>query len=97
MITTNSCSADDVAAEHPGAVEQRQHAVLEHQHRLARHRAHRLLDRRCVRSIRSSGIANGAPETSTWRAETIASVSGRRIWASVPAPGVESITTSPPS
>ena len=40
--------------------------------------------RRSVRSTRSSGIANGWPPASTSSAAMIASVSGRRIWATVP-------------
>ena len=54
-------------------------------------------DMRSVRSMRSIGKANGASATSTWRAETIASVNGSRICATVPTPGSESIRTSPPS
>ena len=50
-----------------------------------------------MRSIRSSGIANGRPSASTISAAMIASVSGRRIWAVVPWPGSEVIRTSPPS
>ena len=52
---------------------------------------------RTVRSMRSSGIANGRPSASTISAAMIASVSGRRIWALVPWPSSEVIMTSPPS
>ena len=52
---------------------------------------------RTVRSMRSSGIANGRPSASTISAAMIASVSGRRIWAFVPLPYSEVIMTSPPS
>ena len=53
--------------------------------------------RRTVRSIRSIGIANGRPSTSTSSAAMIASVSGRRIWAVVPWPSSDVSSTSPPS
>ena len=52
---------------------------------------------RTVRSMRSSGIANGRPSASTISAAMIASVSGRRIWALVPLPCSEVMMTSPPS
>ena len=52
---------------------------------------------RTVRSMRSIGTANGRPSTSTSSADMIASVSGRRICATVPCPCSEVIKTSPPS
>ena len=70
------------AAESAGGVDERQHAV-------ARATSMRWpatertgwSARRTVRSMRSSGIANGRPPASTSSAAMIASVSGRRIWA----------------
>ena len=53
---------------------------------------------RTVRSMRSSGIANGRPSASTISAAMIASVSGRRIWALVPWPqlgGHEDLAAEP--
>ena len=52
--------------------------------------------RRTVRCTRSSGIAKGRPPDCTSSADMIASVSGRRISAVVPAPCTEVSVASPP-
>ena len=97
-ITTNSCSPVAVAAERLGALEQRDHAVLEREHpppgdlsgRCARRAAASARPGRSGSRTARRRRRPGGPRRSPASA---AGGSGRAC----PAPGIESIRTSPPS